>query len=156
MRLKPSSEAIAEEENASQSFYALDIIWASSIPFIKISILLLYNRSFGRLRYLRISLYIIGTFSTYWAFIVIIVYACQCRPIQYFWDRTLDGSCINAPLFLIVASATDVVSNFVLLALPLPAMWKMKTTMAQKIILTGIFWLGLLYVNSPRQRCELI
>ena len=155
MHLEPSSKAIAEEANASQSFYALDIIWASSIPFVRLSILLLYNRAF-RLRYLRISLYIIGTFSTFWALIVIIVYACQCRPIQYFWDRTLDGSCINTPLFLIIASATDVASSFVLLALPLRAIWKMKTIMAQKIILTGIFWLGLLYVNSPRQRCELI
>ncbi|KAL9051676.1 MAG: hypothetical protein Q9206_004612 [Seirophora lacunosa] len=125
-----------------QAFYASELIWAASIPIIKISILLLYIRIFGRLRYFKILAYIIGVFSICWAIMVILVCAFQCRPVQLVWDKSVSGTCINAPLFFIIGSAPNVFTDFVLLVLPLPAVWNLHTTRAQKISLTVIFLLG--------------
>ena len=127
---------------AFQAFYASEIIWATSIPIIKLSILLLYIRIFGRLRYFKNLAYIIGIFSVCWGIMVILVCALQCRPVQFTWDKSGKGTCINAPLFFIIGSAPNVLTDFVLLVLPLPAVWNLHTTRAQKISLTGIFMLG--------------
>lgn len=127
---------------ALQAFYASELIWGASIPIIKLSILLLYIRIFGRLRYFKLLAYIIGTFSVCWGIMVILVCALQCRPVQYTWDKSIKGTCINAPLFFIIGSAPNVFTDFVLLVLPLPAVWNLHTTRAQKISLTGIFMLG--------------
>ncbi|KAL8753698.1 MAG: hypothetical protein Q9199_004866 [Rusavskia elegans] len=82
------------------AFYASELIWGASIPIIKLSILLLYIRIFGRLRYFKNLAYIIGIFSVCWGIMVILVCALQCRPVQYTWDKSIKGTCINAPLFL--------------------------------------------------------
>ncbi|KAL8675378.1 MAG: hypothetical protein Q9168_000209 [Polycauliona sp. 1 TL-2023] len=121
---------------------AHEIIWAASIPIIKISILLLYIRIFGSLRYFRILAYSIGIFSICWAITVILVCSFQCRPIQYIWDRSIKGTCINTTLAFIINSAPNVLTDFVLLVLPLPAVWNLHTTKAQKFSLTVIFLLG--------------
>lgn len=125
-----------------KAFFASELIWAASLPIIKISILLLYIRIFGRLRYFRILAYIIGIFSICWAIMVIIVCSFQCRPIQILWDRNVSGTCINTHLFFILGSAPNVFTDFVLLALPLPAVWSLHTTRVQKVSLTVIFVLG--------------
>ncbi|KAL8766381.1 MAG: hypothetical protein Q9209_006815 [Squamulea sp. 1 TL-2023] len=130
-----------------QAFFASELIWAASIPIIKISILLLYIRIFGRLRYFRLLAYIIGIFSICWSVMVILVLSFQCRPVQYIWDKSVKGTCINVPLFFILGSAPNVFTDFVLLVLPMPAVWNLHTTKAQKISLTAIFLLGSLYVN---------
>ncbi|CAL8584100.1 hypothetical protein XPA_009705 [Xanthoria parietina] len=134
----PPADLIIE----GQAFYASEIIWATSIPIIKLSILLLYIRIFGRLRYFKNLAYIIGIFSVCWGIMVILVCALQCRPVQFTWDKSGKGTCINAPLFFIIGSAPNVLTDFVLLVLPLPAVWNLHTTRAQKISLTGIFMLG--------------
>ncbi|KAI4225425.1 MAG: hypothetical protein L6R36_003909 [Xanthoria steineri] len=134
----PPADLIIE----GQAFYASEIIWATSIPIIKLSILLLYIRIFGRLRYFKNLAYIIGIFSVCWGIMVILVCALQCRPVQFTWDKSVKGTCINAPLFFIIGSAPNVLTDFVLLVLPLPAVWNLHTTRAQKISLTGIFMLG--------------
>ncbi|KAI4258865.1 MAG: hypothetical protein L6R42_004867, partial [Xanthoria sp. 1 TBL-2021] len=51
-----------------QAIYASELIWGASIPIIKLSILLLYIRIFGRLRYFKNLAYIIGTFSVCWGY----------------------------------------------------------------------------------------
>ena len=131
-----------------QAFYSSEIIWATSIPIIKISILLLYVRIFGRLRYMRITAWVIGIFSICWGIMVILVCALQCRPVQYTWDKSIQGTCINAPLFFIIGSAPNVFTDFVILALPLHAVWNLQTTKFQKVSLLCIFSLGSLYVCS--------
>ncbi|KAI4277415.1 MAG: hypothetical protein LQ337_001796 [Flavoplaca oasis] len=135
--LRPEDLAIE-----AQAFLASELIWAASIPIIKVSILLLYIRIFGRLRYFRILAYVIGIFSICWGIMVILVCALQCRPVQFIWDKSIEGTCINAPLFFIIGSAPNVFTDFVILVLPLPAVWNLHTTRAQKISLSFIFILG--------------
>ncbi|ERF73312.1 hypothetical protein EPUS_03145 [Endocarpon pusillum Z07020] len=121
---------------------ALPLGWGMCVCTLLVSILLLYFRIFGRLRYLRLLAYILGIFSICWAIMVVLVCAFQCRPLALIWDKTVDGTCINAPLFFILGSAPNVITDFMVLALPMPAVWRLQTTTMQKISLTGIFLLG--------------
>ncbi|KAI4184316.1 MAG: hypothetical protein L6R41_004826 [Letrouitia leprolyta] len=133
--------------NEGRAFLATEILWVAPIPMIKISILLLYMRIFGRLQYFKVIAYIIGVFSICWAVMAIMVASLQCRPIEYIWDKSIDGTCINTTLFFKLGSAPNALTDFVLLALPLPAVWGLQTTRAQKLSLTATFLLGSLLVR---------
>lgn len=79
----------------------------------------------------------------------------QCVPIHDFWD-TLAGKldplskakCINIQKFFLISGAINAVTDFALLALPIPILWRLKTGKPQKLVLTGIFVVGLTCVSS--------
>lgn len=79
-----------------------------------------------------------------WAVVVILVYFFQCRPIEHNWDPAIKGTCIDISLFRIISAALDVFTNLILLGMPLPALWKLHMTTAQKCALAVTYILGLL------------
>ena len=125
-----------------QALLAGELIWAVTIPIIKLSILLLYTRIFGRLRYFRILAWTLGAFSILWSISVFVTLCLQCRPIQFNWDKEIDGTCIDTQKFYIAGSAPNTFTDLLILLLPLPAVWGLQTTKSQKAVLTGIFFLG--------------
>ncbi|MCJ1353417.1 MAG: hypothetical protein MMC33_003403 [Icmadophila ericetorum] len=127
---------------AVQAIFASQLIWATSIPLIKISILLFYVRIFGRLRYLRLISYGLGVFAICWSIMVILVCALQCRPIQLVWDKTLEGTCVNTYVFYLVGSSLNTLTDFIILILPIPAVWNLKLSVWKRLSLAGIFLLG--------------
>ena len=73
----------------------------------------------------------------------------QCRPVAAFWNRAIqDAKCINLPLFSIVSGVLNLLTDILILCLPIPMVWGLNTTLAQKTTLSGIFLLGVLYVAS--------
>jgi hypothetical protein len=111
---------------------------------IKLSILSLYVRLFGRLLYLRRLAYGIGIFVSCWTIMVVLVVAFQCHPVKYVWnkDPSIDGTCINQWLFFVVGSVPNVATDFAILILPMPAVWALNMGTAQKISVIGILLLG--------------
>ena len=109
---------------------------------VKISILVLYVRIFGSLRYIRWTAWALGVFTLAWGVAVLLVCAMQCIPIQAVWDKTVAGKCINAPVFFIAGSVPDVVVDFIVLALPIAAVWRLQKALAQRIGLIAIFAVG--------------
>ncbi|KAL9084334.1 MAG: hypothetical protein Q9159_005293 [Coniocarpon cinnabarinum] len=133
---------ISDLKREGQAFYASEMIWAASIPFIKISILVLYVRVFGQLRYMRWSAWCLSIFTIAWAIMVILVCSMQCLPIQGIWDKTIKAKCIDAPTFFIAGSVPDVVVDFMILVLPIAAVWRLQKTIVERISLMAIFLLG--------------
>ena len=125
-----------------QAYFASEIIWTFSIPLIKISILMLYIRIFGRLRYFRIIALCLGTFTICWFITVVLVITFQCNPVMFAWDKSIDGTCINAWLFFVIGSTLNTITDFAILILPLPAVWHLTLGKFQRISLIGIFMLG--------------
>lgn len=67
----------------------------------------------------------------------------QCVPIEYNWDRTIQGgNCINISQFLLVTSILNVLTDVSILVLPLPLVWKLNVTHRQRGALTVLFALG--------------
>ncbi|KAI9645957.1 hypothetical protein NHQ30_005394 [Ciborinia camelliae] len=129
-------------------YYASELIWACSMGLIKISILLLYVRIFGSMRYFRLLAYGFGGFTVAWVIMVVFVCAFQCFPVAYQWDKTIEGGkCINSWLFFTIGSSFDVLVDLALLILPLPAIWKLQLSILQKLSLIAIFCLGSLLIR---------
>ncbi|KAI4110700.1 MAG: hypothetical protein LQ345_006956, partial [Seirophora villosa] len=60
-------------------------------------------------------------------------------PTDKYWHREKPGYCVNGDTVILIPGAVNVVLDFLILALPIPLLWKLRTTVSQKSLLTGVF-----------------
>lgn len=70
--------------------------------------------------------------------------ACMCRPFEKNWNPRLNGSCGDRiPAYIAIASL-DIIGDFLIMTLPMPMIWKLQSSTANKVGLTFVFALGFL------------
>ncbi len=126
-----------------QGLFACQVL---NYPFIvtpaKISILLFYNRIFStpkfRVLSYAISFIVIGTgIGVFFSAIL------QCSPVRFAWDKSIKGgTCFDQTAFFRYVSLPQILTDAVILIMPLPFVWRLQTPMMQKVALTGVFLLG--------------
>lgn len=72
----------------------------------------------------------------------------QCRPKSRIWDRNIEAECIDVKKVWIVMNSMNVLTDFLLLCLPLPQLWKMQMRHGTKLQVIGIFSIGSLSVTQ--------
>ncbi|TVY19761.1 hypothetical protein LARI1_G002597 [Lachnellula arida] len=66
-----------------------------------------------------------------------------CHPFAFNWDRTIPGGhCVNEVVFYEWASFPNIVTDVVMLFLPMPTVWSLHAPRNMKISLTVMFLLG--------------
>ncbi|GKZ83045.1 hypothetical protein AnigIFM56816_007873 [Aspergillus niger] len=68
--------------------------------------------------------------------------ALQCRPLRAYWDINVKGRCFSATTYIIVNQAFNVVMDFVILAVPVPMIWRLHRSWQDKLALNAVFALG--------------
>ncbi|OQD84283.1 hypothetical protein PENANT_c013G02428 [Penicillium antarcticum] len=117
--------------------------WAPSMAFVKISIVVFIKRLFGSIRAYTIISYCLIGFISLWALAALLVNTFQCIPVQYYYDKDLDGHCMKGQVhFFQAMGSIALVEDVIILCLPLPVFWKLKINKRQKIALTMVFSLG--------------
>ena len=91
---------------------------------------------------MRFAAYGLGIFSICWGIMVVLVLSFACRPLAYSWDKSIAGSCINQTKFLRIASSFNVVTDFTIVVLPLPPVWRLHSPVRQKLQISIIFLLA--------------
>jgi hypothetical protein len=68
----------------------------------------------------------------------------NCDPIAGSWDLALatTAKCVDKKSFYMGGSIPNVTTDVILVILPLPYVWRLHTSIAQRIVLGGIFALG--------------
>ena len=102
---------------------------------IKISILCLYRRIFATQMFRRVSS-CVGLVDLVWFVAIELGSIMTCIPVAKFWDPTISGTCINFNLLFPVYSIIETILDFVV-------------SRHNKIILSGMFLLGELYIFFP-------
>ena len=120
---------------------AAEVLYNPSIFTTKLSVILLYHRMFPSSRF-KILLWCVGAFVGMYSFTAAMVNIFQCVPVDADWNPTIKPRCVNLGADLIALSSIDVITDFVILALPMPYLWKLHTSRSKKIQLAGIFLLG--------------
>src|SRR5689334_21951056 len=112
--------------------------YSAGIMFIKLSFLLLYRRIFKSAstpswRCLWwITLFVVVGYSIGG----ILASLLACLPIYSGWDLTITPSvCINKAAFYIANACLNVATDLVVLALPIPIIWRTLLSLRQKILL---------------------
>ncbi|KAJ6179618.1 hypothetical protein N7519_010079 [Penicillium mononematosum] len=108
----------------------------------KISILLFYVRIFPVHKF-QIFAYIVGAVVLGHGIGVLLAAVFQCSPIAYTWDKTIvGGSCFNQEAFFRYVSPPNILTDVLVLIMPLPYVWKLHAHVGHKVALTGVFLLG--------------
>ena len=130
--------------------YIFDSFYTPAIAAVKFSILLFYARVFpSQNKRFRWALYVIAVTVFLWWIICQFLVIFDCSPIHSFWDREpLTAHCLHLPKILVGQAVPNIVTDFVLLTLPLPLIWELQLPAVQRLALSGIFLLGSLYVST--------
>ncbi|MCJ1270110.1 hypothetical protein MMC22_010004 [Lobaria immixta] len=78
-----------------------------------------------------------------WALSVVLETFLLCRPFKYNWDPTLNHTCGNRIASYIASGGLNLVTDIMVLSLPVPMVWALRIPRRNKIILFGVFGVGL-------------
>lgn len=121
---------------------AVQFSFGSSLGLAKISLCFLLMRIFF-VRSFRIAAFCIMTYCACWMLMVIFIGAGLCRPFQYNWDKSIpNGHCGALDPAYISIAVLDIVGDAMIVALPMPSIWRLHTTTTTKIGLSAVFALG--------------
>jgi len=124
----------------------LQFLWALSLGFSKISILLLYKSVFAVPIVIWTARGAIG-FIGLWVFGTILAGCLICRPFPMNWDPSIPGGyCGDQVLSFTVTGVLNLLTDVMVLVLPLPYLVKLQMRLYKKLVLLGVFSMGFLFV----------
>ncbi|KAJ4391708.1 hypothetical protein N0V93_005328 [Gnomoniopsis smithogilvyi] len=131
---------LADRTKQLELLLASEIIYNAAQAMTKISLLLQYRRIFRGMRTRLVSLWLM-VFVTVWCVISIVLDAFACTPMAIL-NPHLEGTCLKSLLVWSLTSAVNIVTNFAVVAVPIPATWALQLHQKQRIILTLLFGFG--------------
>lgn len=69
-----------------------------------------------------------------------------CRPLAKYWDPLLPGVCEDQIASSVALGSCNVATDFIIVLLPMPMVWRLQMATQRKIELTVVFALGFLQV----------
>lgn len=130
-----------ESNGLAKSNFASSIFYFPAIGMVKISTLLLFGRIFPLQKFHRI-LRAVGLFISIYSVISTTIMIFHCRPLRGAWDPTVEPDCMDLSKLLIFMGSMNVLTDFLLLCLPLPQLWKLQMRRGTKMQVIGIFTIG--------------
>ncbi|KAK8060667.1 hypothetical protein PG996_010597, partial [Apiospora saccharicola] len=136
------------EEQAQESAYWFNIVsihYGVTICIVKLTILRLYRRVFSPARHGPFDVGIVALVVFLVGFYVAtnLAKVFQCTPREKIWISSLPGKCIDISTLLNVSGIVNTVTDFVILLLPIKAVWNMKLEAREKITVVLVFTFGL-------------
>ncbi|KAF2759491.1 hypothetical protein EJ05DRAFT_299913 [Pseudovirgaria hyperparasitica] len=124
--------------------YVTMIIYGPCAFLIKSSILLFCARIFHPHRSACVIIYtFIGVMLAYYV-PVLVIKAVICRPLSHFWDPASapDAKCFNQRVLILCDSLMSIITDSIILLLPLPLVSKLKVSFREKSKIAIIFGAG--------------
>ncbi|KAJ5460288.1 uncharacterized protein N7458_001840 [Penicillium daleae] len=125
--------------------YIATILYCPMALFVKIALLAILTRIFAPYRGKVWFIYILlGCLCTYYI-IALIIKIRMCYPIPVYWLGKLpngEGSCLDQTAALIADSVISVVSDLIILVLPLPLTWSLQMSRSRKLRVIGLLGAG--------------
>ncbi len=129
---------------APQFLIAIQLLWAVSLSLSKISILILYSKIFSIPAFIWVARGT-GIVIIMWASATILMGFLMCQPFAFNWDQTIPGGhCGNQVLSYKITGALNLVTDFIVLLLPMPYLYGLNLALYKKLVLMVTFAVGLL------------
>jgi hypothetical protein len=126
-----------------QAIYLMQIIYKISMNLTKASIVLLYLRIFGGVKWFRWTCFVVLTFIGSSCTAVTLATIFQCRPIAAAFDPTITNKkCIDNRSFWYISAAVSIATDVVIFLMPQSLVFALQISRAQKAALVFIFGLG--------------
>lgn len=123
----------------AKGIFAVELIYLTSVALPKLSVLFLYLRIFTSRGSQIVAQGTVALITVNW---VVFVVACffQCRPLAFWWDRTIKGGyCFNVQAFYRAMCLPNLFTDLIVMSLPIQSILKLKLLVVKKIALLIIF-----------------
>jgi len=120
------------------------VLFAVSNTSVKFSAIFLYRRIFPTKVFQQISLGVLAVCGL-WLVVVTINWPLICRPLDLFRSSdpsSPEGTCYHVNAYFMGIELSNILLDHVVLALPLPMVWKLQMPKRQKILVCGMFMFG--------------
>ena len=67
-----------------------------------------------------------------------------CKPVQYNWDKSIEGHCNGENIAYLVAGIVNLTIDTFIVVLPMPLVFNLQMILSKKIAVAGMFSLGAL------------
>ncbi|KAK0377687.1 TAM domain methyltransferase [Colletotrichum limetticola] len=131
--------------------FVSEVAYTVTLSTVKWSTLALYWRIFNARKSIRYYIWAMTGIVLAWFIAVILVTIFQCLPVHAFWARydTVNPlssdqyTCgVDVKMFFKGNSIPNIITDALVVLLPIPYVWKLQLHKAQKFALAGIFALG--------------
>ncbi|KAK8053491.1 hypothetical protein PG996_012792 [Apiospora saccharicola] len=120
------------------SFFA-QIIYGPVIGCVKLSILFMLKRIFFT-RGFRIAAYFAVFFALCWTLMPILAALLVCSPIEFSWNKKAPGGkCGDKQVAYALVGVVDLISDLLILALPMRMVFNLQIKTAHKVAIASIF-----------------
>lgn len=126
--------------NQSKAFWLSISLYCTSIGLTKTAILVQYKRVFATRTFQIWCWVAIGIIVTY-TIVTIFTSIFICVPVSSFWTLE-EGRCINRFASWFANAAVNLVTDLLIIILPMPMIRRLKLQRRQKIALMSIFAIG--------------
>ncbi|TDZ18887.1 Satratoxin biosynthesis SC1 cluster protein 4 [Colletotrichum orbiculare MAFF 240422] len=131
------------------------IAHTTSVTFSKLSILAFYLR-LSLEKHFRWTVFgliaIVTVYTVAYQFVIIF----QCQPIQAGWDTSVKGKCIGKLVPMMTLSAAHIVTDIIVLLMPVKAVWALQMARRQKVSIILLFATGIFVCASAIERTILL
>lgn len=119
------------------------------LGFVKASIVMLYIRIFSppSLGWFRMTSRAMLVIVVAWTISSFFGTMLQCTPISTLWtvlEKDYENRCIDRAQFYWIVGMSNIVTDAMILLMPLPIIWELQIPTRQRLAVGGIFLLGAL------------
>ena len=126
----------------AKCLFALDYLYVVAVALPKLAILFFYLRIFVKRPYKIITYALIGIIVSH-LISEIVASALQCSPVAFDWDKTIHGGhCFDQIAYYRWVTLPNIITDIIMLVLPLPLVWTLHLPQNRKIGLTFVFLTG--------------
>ncbi|GFZ48389.1 hypothetical protein JCM24511_06137 [Saitozyma sp. JCM 24511] len=124
-----------------QCTYAFTVLYNPAIVATKTAILILYYRIAAAHQFLRCASLFTMTVINIAGIVLTFIYIFQCRPVDAAFSM-VDGTCIDIVAVYLSSMPINVLTDIVILLLPLPILTSLRMEFREKVILVATFIVG--------------
>lgn len=133
------------------TYYGMATIYLCSVTFSKLAILDTYLHIFID-KFSRYAVYAVGSVVILSLVVNLPTVIAQCRPVSFLWDPVPGGWCNDTHAHFTWASLPNILTDFMMLILPIPMIVKLHASWRVKAGIFITFLVGSLYDSSCLRR----
>jgi hypothetical protein len=118
------------------------LLWNATVCFSKLSVLLMYTTLIPIPSMIKQARFV-GGIIILWNTTDILVGFLICRPLAKNWDFHLEGTCGSQPNFYFAMGVVNLITDAVIIALPIPYLLRLNLAMRKKILAIALLSIGL-------------
>ena len=126
------------------------ILYSIVICIAKVAVLCLYRRVFSprRWSYFDLSIVFLIVVMVLFYTITFFIKIFECTPREKINNPSILGTCLSSSDIISASGIFNTITDFLILLLPVQAVWSLKTTFGKKIIVVLAFTFGFWCVRS--------